>query len=111
MDEPRTYKTEMVSVDGRPLIEVDSMTRDGDLLELRGTASVYEATLLIRVRAPTGNETVEVIQASVGGPERGEWSGTIHARPEDTIIIGQHESEEGAASAPLRMITIPPSDA
>lgn len=100
----------MPSVDGRPLIEVESMTRNGDLVELQGTASVYEATLLIRVRKPTGNETLEVVQASVGGPERGSWSATVQAPLEDTIIIGQHESEEGAVSAHLRTITISPSN-
>lgn len=108
MTDAERYCTEATSLDGRPLIEVIAITRNGDSIQLRGTASVFEATLFLEIRDASGTEQLRTVQATVGGPERGDWTTTLALSPNSTeIIIGQLESEEGIATAMQRRITIP----
>src|SRR4030042_826274 len=62
-----------------PAISVDS-PESGDTvsvpIKVRGTASVFEATLLVAVKDSRGNTLCQVVAtASEGGPGRGDYEG------------------------------------
>jgi len=100
------YATEAVSVDGRPLIEVLELEHRGDDLILAGTASVFEGTVVVRVSDRLGHVWTHTTQASVGGPERGDWQITVHARRGTLVEVSQPESSEGQATADRRRLQI-----
>ena len=100
------YATAAPSVDGRPLIEILRLDRNTDGVFVSGTASVFEGTVVIRVRDPHGHERTIVAQASEGGPERGDWQAVVPANSGDLLVVMQQESNEGHATAHLRVIQI-----
>ena len=81
--------------DSRPLIEVVSVIDHGDTIDLAGTACMHEATLLITVD-DREEQTVHIATATVGAPERGNWSVSVSApnRPA-RISIGADNPGEG----------------
>ncbi len=100
------YATEALSVDGLPLIEVVELDHRDDNLILAGTASVFEGTVVVRVSDRLGHVWIHTAQASVGGPERGEWRITVHARRGNLVEVSQPESSEGQGTAYRRRLQI-----
>ena len=84
-----------VGPDGRPLIELHTVIDHGDTVELAGTACMYEGALLVTVD-DRRHQTVRLVTATAGGPERGDWTTCIPApeRPA-RISIGADNPGEG----------------
>lgn len=93
------YATEALGPDGLPMIEVLSVTMDRDNLQLGGTASVYEGTVLVEILA--GEEVVYLFHgtATAGAPARGRWQ-VQHQMPDafDQIrVLSEPMDGEGGA--------------
>lgn len=65
--------TEAKALDGRPIIEVQSVRRVGDNWILHGTASVFEANLAYITEGDEPQVT-SFLTVSTGGPRRGRWT-------------------------------------
>jgi len=59
--------------DGRPVLE-GVATIDDAVLQLRGTAVVFEATIELVVRSEDQDVLFLHAEATAGGPARGDWS-------------------------------------
>jgi hypothetical protein len=82
------------------LIFVRTPARDSTVtspVELAGTASVFEATLVVEVWSGGQKATTKTITASQGAPERGTWS-TRLALPEGDVrlLLYEPSAEDGS---------------
>jgi hypothetical protein len=80
--------------DGRPVVEVTQIERQGRSWLLSGTAVVYEGTVQYRADGPNGTVAEGHAQATAGGPSRGRWKlklpiesrqATLHPEPMDGL--------------------------
>lgn len=79
--------TDAIAEDGRPVITLEEVARQGPGLVLRGTSCVWEATLHLRF----ADGHVATITSTVGAPDRGEWS----------AYLGQHLMDNLVSIAPM----------
>lgn len=86
------FNSSGVAPDGRPLMEVTLVTVEGKRIALRGTACVYEGNVLVRV--DSGQDLS--VQASAGGPARGDWVAAfdVPVHPVE-VSIGGEDAERG----------------
>ncbi len=96
--------TTVETVVEEPPIVVES-PRDGETVSspvrLRGTASVFEAALVVRILGDEGETLAEVpLTALTGAPERGEFSGLIpfetDEAQEGTLEVFSPSAEDGS---------------
>lgn len=87
--------------DGRPLIEITRASAHKDVLDLEGTACVYEGNVIVQVGDPTeGESEVSWVQATEGGPGRGDWETSVSLSNQvTTISIGGEDAESGGLLA------------
>jgi hypothetical protein len=71
-----------IAPDGGPYIEIEEVVRRDSSYLMRGTAIVWEGTLLLRF---IGGQT-RVATASVGGPERGSWNVSFSAADASNLV-------------------------
>jgi hypothetical protein len=67
-------QSERTARDHRPVIEVNRISRQGQTWELSGTASVYEANLIVTTSTEDGTSSTSHTTATTGAPGRGRWS-------------------------------------
>ena len=87
--------------DGRPTIEVQSFTLSFDRVELSGTGVVHEGNILVGLLDAADDEPQwQSVQASVGGPQRGEWSASVstQSRPR-RVLIAEADAHRGGIRA------------
>jgi len=111
MPEP-VFSTSALGPDGRPLIEVWHCERTEARLLLSGSASVYEANVVIRLERADGTTRSFHVRVSAGGPDRGGWSITVPAGDAEYIVVGQEEMEEAVRKGDrrIRFATPPPNE-
>lgn len=84
--------------------------RSGRRVQLTGTAAVFEAT--VSVEARQGGRVVArgVATATVGAPERGEWSTTLTLPPGDYVIAAYEESAKDGSplATDTKRVTVTP---
>lgn len=100
------FATQAVALDRRPLIEIWHASHHGERLTLSGTASVYEGNVLVEIQGRDGSTTIQHTQATTGGSGRGTWSIDIAITDAVSLLIGQEEMEEAAATAATRRISM-----
>ena len=88
---PGTTTTTVPTTTARALrpIEIESPAWNATVsspFHVSGTASVYEATLVIELRRPSGVLTRRTISASEGAPGRGTFDATFTASPGKLVV-------------------------
>lgn len=74
----------------------------GASIEVTGQATVFEATLTVRLETVGGQQiTEQSVQASQGAPSRGDWKATFEAPPPGAyrIIAFESSAKDGTVSA------------
>lgn len=85
-----------VAGDGKPIVEVAEVTGIEKGLRLSGTACAFEGNVIIEVREAQSDWSRYHTQATIGGPDRGEWSIIVPvSRYPVTLRIGDEDAREG----------------
>ena len=66
--------------------------RSGRKVVVKGTASVFEATVSVEVRRGSAVVATATATASVGGPGRGEWTATVRLPPGHYVVAAYEMS-------------------
>jgi hypothetical protein len=97
--------TESIAPDGGPLISVDAVSRLKSGWQLRGTACVYEGTLLVECETVDGRLRHLSTTASAGGPRRGSWMLAVEGDVRQ-VTLHPEEMQEGYRTAALRRVSV-----
>lgn len=89
-------------------IEIGTPTWDSTVsspFHVSGTASVFEATLVIELRRPTGVLARKTVTASEGAPGRGTFDATFSAPPGKLVVAAYAPS--AANGEPQHEVDVP----
>ena len=103
------------AADGKPVIEVEVVTLPDSELRLTGTAVTFEGT--VRFAVYEGDVCIERghLQATAGGPQRGDWQVRIRPPPRATHVViapaAMEETPEEIATAEQIIVSLPVGEA
>ncbi len=101
--------SEGVADDGLPFVLVTEARTTNEQIEIKGTAIVYEGTVIVRLVDSKGKVLWHgFATASAGAPVRGSFSASVPLMVgAEAILLGPEETEEGRGARRRRAVRVP----